>query len=80
MINKHPIVITAGFENPDRLSSGVTSPRTSNKPNTTNAVISIGKNSVINNTNAIIIITPNSIISISAAERTRTFTPYDTGS
>ena len=70
----------SGFENPDKPSLGVMSPRANNKPSTNNAVTSIGKNSVINSTNAITIITPNSIISISAAERTRTFTPYDTGS
>ena len=74
------MVITAGLENPARLSAGLTSPRTSNNPRTSRAVTSIGNNSEIKSTNAVRIITPRNIISISTVERTRTFTSYDTGS
>ena len=44
-INKHAIVITAGLENPSRLSAGLTKPKMSNRPKTNRAVTSIGNNS-----------------------------------
>ena len=79
-INKQAIVITAGLENPARLSAGLTNPRISNRPNTNKAVTSIGNNSVTKSTKATKIIAPRNKISISTVERTRTFTSYDTGS
>ena len=72
--------MTAGLENPTRLSVGLTNPRISNNPKTNNAVTSIGNNSVTNNTKATKIIAPRNKISISTVERTRTFTSCDTGS
>ncbi len=72
--------MTAGFENPARLSDGLTNPSISNSPNTSKAVTSIGNNSVTNNAKATKIIAPRNKISISTVERTRTFTSYDTGS
>ena len=72
--------MTAGLENPARLSVGLTNPRISNNHKTNNAVTSIGNNSVTNNTKATKIIAPRNKISISTVERTRTFTSYDTGS
>ena len=78
--NKQAIVITAGLENPARLSAGLTRPRISNSPKTSKAVTSIGNNSVTKSTKAIRIIAPRNKISISTVERTRTFTSYDTGS
>ena len=72
--------MTAGLENPARLSDGLTNPRMSNSPKTSKAVTSIGNNSVTNNAKATKIIAPRNKISISTVDRTRTFTSYDTGS
>ena len=72
--------MTAGFENPVRLSDGLTNPSVSNSPKTSKAVTSIGNNSVTNNAKATKIIAPRNKISISTVERTRTFTSCDTGS
>lgn len=72
--------MTAGFEKPEILSVGLTSPKIKSNPKTNKAVTSIGKNSVINRTKANKIIALRNIISISTVERTRTFTSYDTGS
>ena len=72
--------MTAGLENPARLSDGLTNPSMSNSPKTSKAVTSIGNNSVTNNAKATKIIAPRNKISISTVERTRTFTSYDTGS
>ena len=44
--------MTAGFEKPEILSEGLTSPKIKSNPKTNKAVTSIGKNSVINRTKA----------------------------
>jgi hypothetical protein len=63
IINKHAIVITAGFEKPERPSSIESIPVANNIPRIINAVTSTGRNSVEKSIKAILMIINTNTIS-----------------